>query len=212
MKTIYLSQSIGFGVKPPVIEHQLFTNEILTGFTSRDFGHPYESMEEQIAGNLYLWLQQSYSVLWEVNVEGNSVILYSNIIDKLGERFSTLLRLPKEVGKAATLEMVKAVALSNFIIEEFVFKIEGNWLLKYRNPSLNGLLKHFVFWMALLELEDNENAQKCLALYMKKFAKDVDLMFLEDHSLELIMKSFITCFFKGSNEMAMFRELLHTES
>jgi hypothetical protein len=181
---------------------------MLTGFTSRDFGHPYENMDEQIGGNLYLWLQQSYGVLWAVNVEQHSVIFYSNIIDKLGDRFATLLRLPKEEGKAATLEMVKAVALSNCIIEEMVFKMQSNWLMKYRNPSLNGLLKHFMFWLASLELEDNENAQKCLAVFMKKFAKDVDLEVMKGYTTEELFNAFLKCFFHGENDMDIFLTVL----
>lgn len=204
MKTPTLIESKGFIVNEPTFENSLLTPFILTGFTSRDFGMPYESIEEQIAGNLYLWLQQSYSVLWEVNAEQHQVLLYDNTIDKLGERFATLLRLSKESGESATWDMVKALALANYIIESVVFKIEGNWLLKYRNPWLNGLLKHFMFWLALQELDGNENAQKCLTVFMKKFSKDVDLKVIGQYPNETVMEAFMQCFFHGRNDMDIF--------
>jgi hypothetical protein len=208
MKTRLLIKSKGFDVVEPTFEYSLLTSFMFTGFTSRDFGHLYENMDEQIAGNLYLWIQQSYRVLWAVNVNQNRVILYSNTIDKLGERFATLLRIPTEEGKAATLEMVKSVSLSNFIIEDVVFKIKGNWLLKYGNPSLNGMLKHFVFWMASLEIEDKENAQKCLAIFIKKFAKDVDFQVIYQYPQDVVMNAFMQCFLHGKNDMDIFLSVI----
>jgi hypothetical protein len=53
--------------------------------------------------------------------------------------------------------------------------MEGNWLLKYRQSQLEGLLKLFVFWLASTELANNERALSCLHIFMKKFAKDVEL-------------------------------------
>lgn len=204
MKTRLLIKSQGFDVVEPTFEYSFLTSFMLTGFTSRDFGMPYENMEEQIGGNLFLWLQQSYSVLWGVNAEQHQVLLFDNTIDKLGERFATLLRLSKELGKSATWDMVKALALANYIIEGVVFKMEGNWLLKYRNPGLNGLLNHFMFWLASLELIDNENAQKCLAVFMKKFAKDVDLEAIGQYPNETVLEAFMQCFFHGRNDMDIF--------
>ncbi len=203
MKIISLIQSIGFGVKPPVIEHQLITAEMLTDITSRDFGHPYEDMQDMICGNLYLWLQQSYNVLWQVDDVNGKVIIYTNTTEKLGERFATLLKISKEEGKLATHEMVKTLALSNYILENVVFKIEGNWLMKNRNPQLSGLLKHFLFWMATLELNENENAQKCLAVFLKKFAKDVDLEVMNGYTTEELFNAFLKCFFHGKNDMKL---------
>jgi hypothetical protein len=204
MKTLALMNSIGFKVNQPKFVCYPLTSDLLKGINSRDFGKPYSSMEEQIAGNLYLWLQQSYSVLWAVNSEPQVVNLYHNTIDKLGERFATLLRFTKDEGKAAALEMIKALALSNFILEDVIFKIEGNWLMKYRNPVLNGLLKHFMFWMASVELAAHENALKCLGIFIKKFAKDVDLQKVHQYPQESIMDAFLQCFFHGNNSREIF--------
>lgn len=203
MKTISLLESIGFGVKPPEIEHQLLTTQMLTSINSRDFGHPYEDMQAMICGNLYLWLQQSYSVLWEIEESSGKVIIYQNTTDKLGERFATLLRISKDEGKTAIHEMVKALSWSNYIIEHVVFKIEGNWLMKYRNTQPKGLLKHFMFWLATFELNENENALKGLAIFMKKFAKDVDLEAIKSYSTDEIFRAFIKCFFHCNNDIKL---------
>jgi|GEM_PF-3398729 len=204
MKTIPLLESIGFGVKPPEIEHQLLTTQMLTSINSRDFGHPYEDMQAMICGNLYLWLQQTYNILWQVNEDKDKVIIYTNTTEKLGERFATLLRMSKEDGKAATLQMVSALALANYTAEKVVFNMEGNWLMKYRQTKLNGLLKLFVFCLASIELADNERALSCLSVFIKKFAKDIDLQSTTGYSQAAIMNAFIQCFFYGQNEIDIF--------
>jgi hypothetical protein len=208
MKIESLIQNYGFALKKPSIEYFPISLQMLTGITSRDFGHPYEDIQDMICGNLYLWLQQTYDVLWRIDKENGKVIIYQNTTDKLGERFATLLRISKEEGKIAIHEMVKALALSHYIIEHVVFKIEGNWLLKYRNTQLKGLLKHFMFWLATFELNENEHALKGLAIFMKKFAKDVDLEVLKSYSTDEIFQAYIKCFFHCSNDVKLMAALL----
>lgn len=201
MKMQNILESIGFNIYYHELVCQVFTTDMLFDITSREFGHPYEDMQDMICGNLYLWLQQSYNVLWRIDEENGKVVIYHNTTDKLGERFATLLKISKEEGKLATHEMVKTLALSNYIIENVVFKKEGNWLMKNRNPQLSGLLKHFLFWLATLELNENENALKGLKIFMKKFAKEVDLETLKEYSTDEVCRVFITCFFHNINDV-----------
>jgi hypothetical protein len=208
MKTIYLLQSIGFYLKPPVIDYQHLTTEMLKGISSRDFGHPYENMDEQIAGNLYLWIQQNYSVLWQVDEVNNKFVIHTNTTEKLGERFAKLLRMSNEDGKSATAQMVNALATANYLAEKVVFNMEGNWLMKHQNTQLKGLLKLFVFWLASTELADNERALSCLRVFMKKFATDVDLQFTTGYSEQAIMDTFTQCFLHGQNEIGLFHSAL----
>jgi hypothetical protein len=201
MKPIPHLQSIGFGVKPPVIECQPLTAEMLTDISSRDFGRPYEDMYDQTCGNLYLWLRQSFHVLWQVDEASPKVTIYENTSDKLGEQFATLLCISREEGRAAVMEMVQALALSNYIIEHVVYKMSGNWSFKEANPILNGQLKYFLFWLAQQELANHETAQKCLGRFMKMFAADVNMSILEPYPAGLIMESFIQCFFRRQNRL-----------
>jgi hypothetical protein len=208
MKTIPHVQSVGFRVQAPEYVFQPLTVNMLSGIQSRDFGHPYQDMQEQIGGNLYLWLQQSNSILWRVDETSPRVTIFENTTYKLGERFATLLRVSGEEGKAAVLEMVKALALSHYVIEHVIFKIEGNWSFKEAHPILNEQLKYFMFWLAQQELEDNDLAQKCLSRFMKMFATDVDLNLLNIYPAELVMESFIQCFFRRLNAMSiLFKKL-----
>jgi hypothetical protein len=199
MKTIPHIQNIGFRVQVLEYVFQPLTEDILSGISSRDFGNPYQDMQEQIAGNLYLWLQQTNSILWRVDETSPKVIIFENTTDKLGERFATLLKVSREEGKSAVLEMVKALALSHYIIEHVIFKIEGNWYLKDTNHPLSGQLKYFLFWQVQRELEDHDLALKCLSRFMKMFAKDVDLSLLNTYPATLVMESFIQCFFRQQN-------------
>ena len=163
----------GFNLPMAKVEYCLLSEEALDSFKSRDFGHPYTDINDKICGNLYLWLNQSYKVLWRIDEVSCKILIYTNTTDKLGERFSTLLRLSKEEGKIIVFKMINALALANYLVEKAVFNIEGNWLLKNRNTELNGLLKHFVFWLASIELKNDEKALRFLHVFTKKFAKDV---------------------------------------
>ncbi len=203
MKIESLIQNYGFVINKPSIEYFPNSLQMLTGITSRDFGHPYVDMQDMICGNLYLWLQQSYDVIWKIEESNGKVVIYQNTTDKLGERFATLLRISKEEGKTAIHEMVKTLALSNYIIEQVAFKMEGNWLLKNRNPQLKGLLKYFMFWLATFELSENENALKGLSIFMKKFAKDVDMEAIKSYSTDEIFQAFIKCFFHCNNDVKL---------
>lgn len=204
MKMILQLQSIGFCLKPPVIDYQHLTTEMLKGISSRDFRHPYEDMQDMICGNLYFWLQQSYSVLWQVDEVNNKLVIHTNTTEKLGERFATLLRMSKGDGKSATVQMVNALATANYLAEKVVFNMEGNWLLKYRQIQLQGLLKLFVFWLASIELAENDSALSCLSVFIKKFAKDIDLHPTTGYSQAAIFDAFIQCFFHGHNEIDLF--------
>jgi hypothetical protein len=51
MKSRLLIKSKGFIVNEPTFDNSFLTSFMLTGITSRDFGMPYENMDEQIAGN-----------------------------------------------------------------------------------------------------------------------------------------------------------------
>jgi hypothetical protein len=62
--------------------------------------------------------------------------------------------------------------------------------------------------MASLELSDHENAQNCLVLFMKKFAKVVDLELMNGYSTDKLLNAFIKCFFHGKNDMDIFISVL----
>jgi hypothetical protein len=198
MNSITLIQHSGFKINVPSVEFMPFSEEKMVGIHSRKFGSPYENINDQISGNLYLWLQQTYSVLWQIRDE--NVLIYANTVHALGERFGTLMKVPKIDGMAACFEMFKALAISNYIIEKTVYKMEGNWLLKHRNKELSGSLQYFLFWLAKYELKGNEMANRALDIFMEKFAKDVDMKQLESYSTNEIIETFIQCFFNRNNE------------
>jgi hypothetical protein len=194
----------GFNIPKPQVEYCLLSEDMLDFVKSRDFGHPYKDINEKIGGNLYLWLSQSYKVLWRVDEVRSKILIYTNACDKVGERFSTLLKLPKEEGKLLFFKVVNALALANYLIEKAIYNIEGNWLLKNRNSELNGLLKYFVFWLASIELKSDEKALNYLYIFIKKFAKDVDLQLTSLYSEEAILNTAIQCFFYHQNEITIF--------
>jgi hypothetical protein len=203
MNSITLIEKSGFKINPPKIVFVPFTEEKLQGISTREFGSPYENMDDKIGGNLYLWLQQTNSVLWQISDEDEQVLIFANTVEKLGERFATLMNLPKEEGKAVCIEMVKSLAISAYIIENIFFKMQGNWLLKYRNKELGGTLQYFLFWLTKHELQGNIQANKALDIYIEKFAKNVNLDLFSNYASSEIMEAFIYCFFRGNNETKM---------
>jgi hypothetical protein len=185
---------LGVRVSPPrMFQADLQVSDIVN-LTSRDFRRPYTDIDDYIRGNLYLWLHQSYHVLWQVSNTGGKVFIYRNTCLRLGERFATLLKIPKPEGVAALHDMAVALGYAHHIIETSILKMPGNWLLKYRNPVPDGLLKLFMFWLAQLELKDNPVATRCLGLFHKMFAKDVDLTIIPDASDERVLQGFVRAF------------------
>lgn len=205
-------QRSGFVVKPPTEEFQLISQKSVSGIISRDFGHPYEDVQDMICGNLYLWLQQTYDVLWRVDDVNDKLIFYYNTADKLADRFATILRLPKEAGKLAVLEMVSALGRSNYIAAKVVFNMEGNWMFKYNHPRLSGLFKLFIFWLSTQDLAGNDNALRALGVFIKKFAKDIELQSLLPYSKKDCMDAFVQCFFHRQNEIHLFYSVLKNPS
>jgi hypothetical protein len=65
------------------------------GVTSRFYPNGYENVDEEIAANLYLWLHQSYHVLWHTDTITNEIYIYSKTVLKLASRFATLLKQEK---------------------------------------------------------------------------------------------------------------------
>jgi hypothetical protein len=80
------------------------------GIVSRQFHTPPANKEEELAGNLYLWLNQTYRVLWSFNKNRDKLTLFTAVIVKLGERFATLEGVPKSHGASVLMDVILSLA------------------------------------------------------------------------------------------------------
>lgn len=193
----------------------VFTNlscENKPKITSRDFGMPYQDFQDEIGGNLYSWLQQSYKVLWQINETTNEIVIFENTNQMLAERFATLLKVTKIDAKEGVWAMVKSLSLANLYIEKVIFKFDGNSPLKQQNENLHGLLKLFMFWLASNDLSESEINLKCLNLFISKFAMEIDLTQYQNFSGSEMMNAFTNCFKNNSNEVELFNEMLQAQT
>jgi hypothetical protein len=106
--------------------------------TSRDFGTPYINVEEEIGGNLYSWIHQSFGVLWQVNKDANEIEIYTKTIEKLGMRFATLLKMEKELAVKSVYEMLISFALAEISWDMF---IKDNCFGNYDDNLCDGQLR-----------------------------------------------------------------------
>jgi len=136
--------------------------------TSRDFATPYSNIEEQIAGNLYSWIHQSYSVLWQVNSENNEILIFNKTIQKLGLRFATLLKMEKETAINSVFKMSISLALSEIIWEKN-YKDKSVRNTKVRNWELK---REFIFDFSNRIFEKELHTLKVLERFVKMFRKD----------------------------------------
>lgn len=143
------------------------------GIELRDFKNPYADKDEEVAGNLYKWIHQSYSVLWEVNAEKNEVTIFSKTIEKLGLRFATLLKMDKVHAIEGVRLMVIALAKSHLLWELTMFtELEKKG---YGKDSLERLKNQFIFSQANQVLHSDFDNQRILNKFIEMFAKDVEL-------------------------------------
>jgi hypothetical protein len=136
--------------------------------TSRDFANPYSNIEEQIAGNLYSWIHQSYSVLWQVNSENNEILIFNKTIQKLGLRFATLLKMQKEAAIYSVYNMAISLALSEIVWKKYY---KDNLVLNttVRNCELK---REFIFGFSNRFFEKEIDTLKVLERFVKMFRKD----------------------------------------
>jgi hypothetical protein len=136
--------------------------------TSRDFGTPYIGIEDQIGGNLYSWIHQSFGVLWQVNTYTNEIVIYSKTCEKLGMRFATLLKMEREIAIHSVYKMSISLALLEIVWEKYYKnKLVSNTTVR------NGELKcEFIFGFSNRVFEKELDTLKVLERFVKMFRKD----------------------------------------
>jgi len=136
--------------------------------TSRDFATPYSNIEELIAGNLYSWIHQSYSVLWQVDSEKNEIFIINKTIQKLGLRLATLLKMEKEIATHNLFKMAISLASAEIAWEKYY---KDNLVLNttVRNCELK---REFIFGFSNRVFEKELDTLKVLERFVKMFRKD----------------------------------------
>jgi hypothetical protein len=84
----------------------------------REFKTPYLDKDDVVGGNLYNWIHQSYSVLWETNADKNEITLFLKTNNKLAERFATLLK----INTATAIKSVFALSIA-FSLSELCWEL-----------------------------------------------------------------------------------------
>jgi hypothetical protein len=163
----------GIKLEQPTLVLQEFPLLEKNAIISRDFNTPYINNEDQIGGNLYSWIHQSYSVLWETDAYKNEITIYTKTNEKLGLRYATLLKMDKSAAITSVSNLSIACALGDLCRKQyFEGKCEVDSSFDNNNKKLK---KEFVFGLAKLTLANDENATKVLYRFLKMFDKDVDI-------------------------------------
>ena len=135
--------------------------------TSRDFGTTYIGVEDQIGGNLYSWIHQSFGVLWQVNTFTNEIVIYSKTCEKLGMRFATLLKMEKEIAIKCVFEMVISFAFAEISWDMF---IKDNFLCNYDGNLFEGQLGlQYIFRFSKLILNNKMETYEVFTKFTKMF-------------------------------------------
>lgn len=148
--------------------------------------------------------------LWKINDKDNIIVLNNNIIALLAKHYSQFLNTTFSEAKSAITSMIKALSLSNFVIEKVVFKMEGNWLLKHQNEHLQGLLEIFLYWFTYKLIKGDKTSENCLKVFMINYSKDVNLEIVNKYEDDKVMSAFIQSFFKFNNDTVYFYNLLYS--
>ena len=164
------------------------------------------TFDEVIFKNLPYWVSQSYEVLWQIHPLGKRISLFENSTIALSQLLNESLQLTNPL--EATRTMLLSLSRSHFFIEKVIFKIEGNWLLKNRNKRLNGLTEYFLFYLSSIDTELNEDAKKCLKVFVQRFGYQVDLSPLFSLPSDKVITALVRCFYKQINDLKTFQSVL----
>ena len=147
--------SIVFNDYPDLIKHHI---------TLREFKNGYLNKDEEVAGNLYSWIHQSFSVLWEVNEESNEIIIIRKTNEKLGIRFATLIKIDKDLAIQEVFRLSASLALLELI-----------WLSNNDNNMIAntlGLKRVFLFNNSHGVIESNLDRVKIFNTFKRLFVTD----------------------------------------
>jgi hypothetical protein len=146
---------------------------------SRDFKSEYFNEEDKIGGNLYSWIHQSYSVLWEVNKETNEIVIYSKTIEKLGLRYATVLKMEKTIACCAVIKLIMYFALAE---DSLKLLCDDEIIDNSENKIFNNNLKYqYIFSLSKLALYKDIETHEVYQRFTKMFAKDVELFKLHEN-------------------------------
>ena len=166
------------------------------------------SKEDILAEELFLMGHKTLKCFWKIKETEKRIIVFSDTSKLLAEYYSLKLNIPLVELHRGINSMIESLALVNYFIEETIFLIDGNWLLKIINEELTDLLKLFLFWSAKFNLEENHIALKCLNQFINDFAKDIDLKIYNIYSNLEMMNGFVKCFFNNKNDLLLFNKSL----
>ena len=153
-------------IKPHLIIEE-YPNTVKNNVISRVFKSPYINKDDEVGGNLYYWIHQSFTVLWDVDVEKNEVRLYTKTNNKLAERFATLLRMDKNEAIVSLLNFNLSYAIA-----DLCWKLNLTTNCENENTFTMENKKSFVYKKITLTLVNDENSMKVLNRFKNMFDKN----------------------------------------
>jgi len=157
----------------PAVVYLNYPNLDKHNIQSRDFKTPYFNEEDKIGGNLYSWIHQSFSVLWEVNKESNNIVIFTKTTEKLGLRFATLLKMEKKLAHLSVFKLLMYLYIAELSLKSFGDStIINNSEKEIINTSLEN---QYIFSLSKLALFKDIETLEVYHRFTKMFAKDDEL-------------------------------------
>ncbi|MFN5831518.1 MAG: hypothetical protein ACK46R_12275 [Bacteroidota bacterium] len=208
MTPIALFQTIGFNIDEPEFMLGSLSEDDLYGLPYMEMGESYKDTDSIIASNVDRWLKDGYKVFCRIHQKQNQVTLFVNVANELSTQLYGKSSNSQPISDNSSNDLLYAFATAEYIIQKIVFKMEGNWLLRQRNFVNNGLLKYFQYWLVDIQLRENTSAAAFFDTFKTSFAPEINLSPLLQHANEEIGTAFISCFFRGINDVQIFMDVL----
>lgn len=145
---------------------------------------------------------------WKLDRNGSRILFHCPDHAALVAWVSTAPGLCSRIAEKDDYQVLGTIAEAYAFIEECVFRMEGNWLLKRWNEPLTGLLRHFLFWLAYKQLAEASLAAGQLTRCMERFAPEVDLTLFDGWPDGKVMAAFVQQFFRGRNDLTAYWKAL----
>jgi hypothetical protein len=147
-----------------------------------------------VPGDLFDLLSKDHNLLWHLDQKGN-IRLYQNTMGKLAFLLAPFLEISFDDCCVLVKELVAVFAKSQQFIENY---LEHNGLNKthsinYFNPKFS-VKQLFLFWIALIKIDKDEELKKLLFLLLSKILPDFDSLQYEVFPDRLVFDCLIECY------------------
>ena len=165
-----------------------------------------------VPGDLFDLLSKDHNLLWHLDQKGN-IRLYQNTMERLAFQLAPFLEISFDDCCVLVKELVAFFAESQQFIENNLGQngLNKTHLINYFNPKFT-VKQLFLFWIALVKIDKDEELKKLLFLLLSKILSDLESLKYEVFPDRLVFDCLIECYETEMNSSEFLEYLKQKQS